>query len=67
MMHNKSNNHADDLMIQAWTVQVTPIWWVRERTTADGRAKISGGHDEDDDDYDDDDDDDDVILVNLVI
>ena len=52
--------------IQASTVRVIHTWWLRGRTTADGREKISGGlgHDDgDDDDGEEEDEDDDVVVV----
>ena len=54
--------------IQASTVRVIHTWWLRGRTTADGREKILGdlGHDDgdgDDDDGEEEDEDDDVVVV----
>ena len=52
--------------IQASTVRVIHTWWLRGRTTADGREKISGDLDRDhgdDDDGEEEDEDDDVVVV----
>ena len=49
--------------IQASTVRVIRTWWLRGRTTADGREKISGGLGRDDGGGEEEDEDEDVVVA----